>query len=135
MPETTVDFTAVAPREIPDRPSPAEPPAPEHRATRDEGRHREAEQARAGPREADAVLQRRERELATAQHAQTTAEGKAREAADQVRRLEHELQEARRARSRTETDTASAAKAVEAAKRALGDARRAAERIEPQRGR
>ncbi|MFI8763979.1 hypothetical protein ACIGN6_03560 [Streptomyces sp. NPDC053792] len=134
VPDAAVDFTAILPRAVPARPAAAapaaaKPPAPERAADREDARReRERRRARTAAEEAEAVVDRRERELAGVVDEQRAAALKTEEAAERVRALERELVEAKKAERETKAAATAAGRAVQSAERALAEARRAAER-------
>lgn len=131
VPDAAVDFTAILPRAVPARPAraAAKPPAGERAADREDAqRERERLRARTAAEEAEAVVDRRERELAGVVDEERAAALKTEEAAERVRALEHELVEAKKAERETEAAATAAGRAVKSAERALAEARRAAER-------
>lgn len=145
VPEAAVDFAAVAPetkptraatpakqptsKQKPARAAPAKQPMPKEKPSRaEEKRLRDLERARTAVAEADAEVDRHERELGEVRREQEVAAAKAEEAAEQVHRLERELQEARQTRLDRDTAAAKAGAEAKAAERALERARRLAER-------
>ncbi|MER5202461.1 hypothetical protein [Streptomyces sp. NPDC002825] len=131
VPDAAVDFAAVAPDEVPARPS---RPAGAEEAVQTKGREREGERrrrdlerARAAAKDAEALVDRCERELGEARDERTAAEGQVEAAAGRVRGLERELHEARAAKSAAEAIVAETSAATKAAECAVREARRTAE--------
>ncbi|MET8824619.1 hypothetical protein ABZX40_03435 [Streptomyces sp. NPDC004610] len=133
LPDGTVDFSAVAPQEMParaaseaGRPAAARTEAPARTAAQ----RRELERARAEARDARALVRRREEELTAARARRTAAVERAEGAAEDVRRLEREMATARRTRTAAHAEAAEAGASVRAAERALSEGRRAAGRAD-----